>query len=304
MPISKAIEGYLIYADARLSPATIRDYTNTFNKFVSYLGVDVQINDITPAIIEGFLGSWKQLKKKTILNYHVGLSALWTWASERGFAETQVPQKVRPPKPDTVAVVPFTEQDIRLLLGSCDHSRICITPGKRTYKKKTSNGSRMKTTILLLLDTGIRVQEFCDLKVKDVDLRNRYITVFGKGRKGRQIPISPRTAQALWAHFAEHPSTSIQGPAFSTIDGLKQQRGTVQRSLNIIGDRAGVLNVHPHRFRHTFAINYLRNGGDIYTLQQILGHSTLDMVRRYLALAQADIANAHRIASPVMNWGL
>jgi integrase/recombinase XerD len=78
----------------------------------------------------------------------------------------------------------------------------------------------------------------------------------------------------------------------------------LQKILRKIGNRGGVSNVHPHRFRHTFAIQYLRNSGDPYTLQALLGHSSLDMVKNYLRIAQIDIDTAHRRASPVDNWRL
>jgi len=74
--------------------------------------------------------------------------------------------------------------------------------------------------------------------------------------------------------------------------------------LERIGVRAGVSGVTVHRFRHTFAINYLRNGGDPWSLQMMLGHSTMEMVKNYLALAQADLEKNHKIASPVDNWRL
>lgn len=81
-------------------------------------------------------------------------------------------------------------------------------------------------------------------------------------------------------------------------------RDVLYRLLRRIGERGQVANVHPHRFRHTFAITYLRNGGDIFTLQTLLGHSTLDMVRHYARIAECDTERVHEIASPVDNWRL
>lgn len=68
-----------------------------------------------------------------------------------------------------------------------------------------------------------------------------------------------------------------------------------------LADKAGVKGAHPHKFRHTFAITYLRSGGDVFTLQALLGHSSLDMVRHYAQIAEMDIERVHRKASPVDN---
>lgn len=304
LTLSQMIEGFLLQAEARLSKNTIAEYANTFRKFQLFLEEDLPVHHIDSLLIERFLASQQDLRRKTVLNYHTGLSSLWAWGSDHKFVNTNIIREVRPPRAEKVEIIPFSEQDVKLLLDASSRTRAYLTPGRREVTNALPLADRNKAMLTLFLDTGIRVQEFCDLKLRDVDLRNKYITVFGKGSKERMIPLSPRTAHLLWKYLTAKADAPMSWPAFSTDDGLKLDRANVLKTCNRIGDRAGVMNCHPHRFRHTFAIYFLRNGGDVFTLQRILGHSTLDMVKRYLAIAKADVENAHRMASPVMNWGL
>lgn len=71
-----------------------------------------------------------------------------------------------------------------------------------------------------------------------------------------------------------------------------------------LGQKEGIKNVHPHRFRHTFAVQFLHNGGNVFELQQLLGHTNLDMVKRYVKIAQMDLEVVARKASPADNWKL
>jgi len=108
----------------------------------------------------------------------------------------------------------------------------------------------------------------------------------------------------LWRYQSSRADAKPTAYLFVVRHERPLDRCVLGRLLKRIGDRAGVLNVHPHRFRHTFAIAFLRNGGNVYALQRMLGHSSLDMVKRYLSIAQADVQDAHRDASPVTNWCL
>ncbi len=285
----------------RLSEATIADYANTYRKLIVHLG-DVPIRGITAGMVQGFLAAQSELSRKTLLNYHIGLSALWAWAVREGLVQRNIMHDIPRPRQESREIVPFDQAEIRALLRAVEQSQPYDRPGKATTVNRLPLAVRNRAIILTLLDTGIRATELCTLRSDDLHLPGARLTVHGKGSKQRTVPFSSRTGQALWRYGSQRPDTR-EPYYFLTAQGGALGREDLLRLIQRIGERAHV-QAHPHKFRHTFAITFLRNGGNVYVLQQMLGHTSLDMVRRYLHIVEADLDAAHRVASPVANWRL
>ena len=131
----------------------------------------------------------------------------------------------------------------------------------------------------------------------------------GKRSKERVVPFSPRTGQAIWRYLATRPEARVNEPLFVSANENAFDRNTLAKTLIRIGKRAGVKRPGVHRFRHTFAIMFIRNGikngaFNPWALQEILDHERMEMVRKYMALVQADVAEAHLTSSPVENLRL
>lgn len=317
--LSQAMAGFELACQARqLSVNTQRDYSTTLRRFAAWMDGDppleaIQADDIrrfmafltTPQPVGGVVKRPpRPLSKKTSLNYHTGLSAFWTWAVAERIVQTNVVRSVEAPRPEQPAIVPFSQADVEALLTACNRSRPYVRPGKRLCDHGRPTALRDQTMILLLVDTGMRASELCGITPIDVDLKNRRIYVTGKGDKARTLPISPETAKTLWRYMTQRQDAPAREPLFASQQGGPLDRQALLALLVDLGARAGVLDVHPHRFRHTFAINFLRNGGNVYELQMALGHTTMEMVRTYLALAETDLQRAHEVASPVTHWHL
>jgi len=163
--------------------------------------------------------------------------------------------------------------------------------------------------ILVLLDTGLRVSELTSLGLPDVRLAEGVLKVFGKGRKERLIPIGKTSQRVLWNYvnrYRPQPVNPRCDLVFLTKDGWPLTKNRIQKLMMKYGKRAGIEGVRcsPHTLRHTGAVMFLRNGGDVFNLQRLLGHSSLEMTRHYCELADVDVKRAHSIASPVDNLNL
>jgi len=307
LPVSTAIEGFLLECSARrLSPNIIIFYKAILAKLIRFMPGDPSIAEITKIQLETFLSSLVTLSNKSLLGHHATLSALWRWAERERLVERNIVRDIPAPRPEDRVINPFTQAEIKSMLAAVEKSAFYTRPGQHPMQHTTPGAQRNRAMLYVLLDTGLRASELCGLLIRDLDMKTHTLIVHnGKGNKERQIPFSDNTAKVVWRYLAERKTETVDVPLFPSLaTGHELDARDLYHLIARIAARAGVADAHPHRFRHTFAIQFLRNHGDVYTLQRILGHSTLEMVRRYLAIAQTDIEAAHRLASPVANWRL
>lgn len=325
--LSQAYGGFLLHKRAEgRSPHTIAEYEATLKKLQLHFEDDPNLDDLS---VESFIGffAWLQneyvsrpdgvadrgkirLSSKSVYNVHANLSAFCSWAFERGLFETNLMRVIDRPRYSQPVIEPFSEEDIRALIGACDLSR--------SWKSKKDTASTRPTAkrdiaiILTLLDTGSRASELCQIQFQDLNLQSGAVRVRGKGpgreTKERIVRISRRTGDAIWGCLAPRLEDLDPHDPIFVVGSRKRwrpmNRNVLGKQLRRLGEKAGVANVHPHRFRHTFALMFLRNGGNMMALQDLLGHSDMKMVRRYVRLAAVDLEAAHKTASPVANMKL
>ena len=171
----------------------------------------------------------------------------------------------------------------------------------------TLAGARDVCMITVMLDTGLRATELITAQVKDVHVEDVYMKVMGKGQKERIVPFGSASQKSLlkyFYHFRPDPVHDGIRNFFLSLEGYAVTYNALRLIMTRLAARSGVERLHAHLLRHTFAVNYLVNGGDVFTLQQILGHTTLDMVRRYVNLANTHVMTQHKRFSPVDTMNL
>ena len=232
------------------------------------------------------------LSGHTINGYMRALQSFWSWLEKEELITENPFAKMKIPKAPKKIIPTFTEEQLRQLFSSIDTTS---PAGYRNY-----------TMILMLFDTGIRCSELTGLRIADVNLESRLIKVTGKGSKERQVPIGAMVQKALWKYLTlYHPeaATPRYDQVFLTLEGRPLTKDRLEAVIERYGKKAAItgVRVSPHTFRHTMAVTFLRNGGDVFSLQRILGHSSLEVLRGYVNLAQSDISRVHQRNSPADN---
>jgi len=316
-----ALEGFLLHMSASgRSHYTIRNYKNQIGRLAKWIE-DAAIDKISSNDIDSFMkyliedyrithiGTCptkpRKLSKKTIYNAWGALSSFWKWVEK----EYQIinPFKVAPIKVHTKPVYPLKRDEVSRLVKACSFTNKEASDGN-FYKSKRFTAIRDRAVLLMLLDTGVRSSELLGINVNEIDFETGRIRVKGKGEKYRFVYLGRLSKQAIWKYvssrFPKH-SPPKDEPLFVNYSGIhRMTRSGLAILIKRLGQTVSVERVHPHRFRHTFAIEFLRNGGNVFELQQLLGHNDLAMVKRYVRLSQMDLETSSRRASPADNWRL
>lgn len=317
MLLSEALEGYQLsqIADG-YSPLTIAAYLSALRLLSDYLS-NPDVSEITETDLKRFFGHLRttyepehsdngQLSTASLHRYWKAVRSFFKWA-EHNLKSDRPDASFKMPRYTNKEIIPYSEDDVQKLLAACELSRPVVKAEKREYSFRPHFSDRNTAILLTLLDTGLRPGELARLKMSDINLTSGEIQIrpFRTGKtRPRIVIISPKTCKAIWRYQTTLEECAPNTPAFLTDDDHEMTRHTIGSLIADLGQRAGIHNANPYRFRHTFAIEYLRNGGDVFTLQRILGHATLEMCRTYLRLAQTDVLAAHRRASPVDRWRL
>lgn len=208
----------------------------------------------------------------TVKTRHRGLFRFCRWLVEEGELEKHPMQNLAPPTLPAEPVPVLTDEQLAALLKAA---------GGRTFEDV-----RDTAMMRLFLDCGLRVSELCGLTVEAVDLDNEYALVRGKGGKVRPVYFSARTVAALDRYLRrrrEHRYAGLSALFLSqrgemTPDGVRER-------VKVLGEKAGVPDLHPHRFRHTWAHDFLMSGGQERDLKRLAGWTSDAMLERYGASA-------------------
>ena len=284
-----AYDAFMVAQEAaRHSPLTLKWYAQRLGRFLEFLKAH-KVTDpgsITPTHCRSFIVELARrgLKDTTIHGYAQVIKTFCRFLEREDFAPANAMAHVTMPKVAKRIMPAFTPSDVKALLEAC-------------------KSARDTAIILCLLDSGARASEFVALRIADVDLRTGTTRILrGKGGKYRVCYLGARARKALIKYLRERKGAKDSDPLWlSENTGEALTYWGVAQLLRRLGKRANVSPCSPHTFRRTFALWSLRAGMSVYHLQAIMGHSDLQVLRRYLALVEADAEEAHRRFGPVDN---
>lgn len=269
-----------------LSARTVHINQQRIRYFIDYVrsqGLPDTLDGLTVAAMRGWVEEQqdRNLSDWTIHTRVRSLKAFSHWLELEGWLDKDPLARMKPPKAQQRPKATLDPKDVEKLLQACTGSLAL----------------RDRAMLTLLYSTGLRVGELVQLQRDDIDYDQALVLIRrGKGGKFRVVPLGISTDKAIDKYLATRKDDS---PAlFVTDDGQPITHSTISMLLKRKGQKIGK-HLYPHLFRHSFAVQFLRNGGKLEVLKQIMGHSSYEVTLHYARLAGVDITTGHEAADPM-----
>ncbi|MAQ43373.1 MAG: site-specific tyrosine recombinase XerD [Candidatus Marinimicrobia bacterium] len=295
---------YLLYLqyEKRLELNTVNSYWYDLEKYICYIS-DIlnitDINEIKKNHIISFLSSLNYYKKvndkikyseSSLSRYVSSIKGFHFYLLEQEISTKDPSEKITSPKLKKKIPVILTVEEIDLIIESIDLNK--------------SIDYRDKAIISLLYSSGIRISELIKLKLIDFNLDNSILSVMGKGRKERIVPVGERAMMYILSYIEGHRSSFIKKNNSNGFLFLNNRGQSLSRMglWNIIKKRAEntVINkkITPHIFRHSFATHLIEGGANLVAVQQMLGHSDVSTTQIYTHLDKSYLKEIHKSHHP------
>jgi integrase/recombinase XerD len=291
--VSKVIQSFIFDRKSQqLSDGTIAFYQKKLKKFQVFCQDNElsEIIEITPNTIRDFINYLSDTNHNPggVHTFYRAIKTLLNWfENEYELNDWKNPiKRVKSPKVPNEILEPVRSEDIKALLNSCN--------------LQTIYGLRDYSMILTLADTGVRANELLSIVIEDLDFEeNKILIRHGKGNKYRFVYLSENTIQSINRYIEKRVD---QNPSLWI--GIYNRKLNYSGLRGVIRRRAKAANINTpsiHSFRRFFALEMLCKGVDIFSLQKLMGHSDIQILRRYLKQVDQDIKIAHQFGSPVNN---
>lgn len=291
MTIRECIDDFLIEQQVRgNSPKTVKHYSRClglFERFQSPKNSNISAVSVSDCRAYYIHLSSRNVSSVTVQTYIRALRAFLSWCYLEGYIPENIPKKFRLPKAQKKKIDILTDSEVEQLFR-CLSGRDFISI--RNY-----------CIVALMIDSGLRLNEVVTIRRDKIHIAEGYAIVNGKGNKERFVPLGLNSKRALLRYCAIVPNKEKETPLFVKDTLIPIKESTVKQLFRKLKSRSGIPRLHPHLLRHTFATRYIERGGDIYSLQSILGHTSLEMVKKYVHLIPSKTVVNFAALSPLDN---
>lgn len=271
------LEAYKLFIQEQMyrgnSNYTLDYYERSLKMFLNFCGNDMDIEDIDVVLFKSYqlyISENLNINRVSVRTYARAVKVFLRWLYFEDYIDIDV-NKLLLMKATKDVIIPLSDLEVKGLINY--------------YDNFTYLNCRNKAMLMLMLDCGLRLSEVVNLKISDLDLKNNYLIINGKGSKQRLVPFGISTKKQLVIYMQYRVNLNNNNSIFLNQNLTAITTNTIKMLFARLKKQEKFKRIYPHLLRHTFATNFIYAGGNLEVLRVLMGHSTINITQIYIHLA-------------------